>query len=52
MLLRVNQFDVVNGVVVDWMHCVLLGVTKQMLGYWMLSSNRGNPFYIGDKVYI
>ncbi|XP_062514525.1 uncharacterized protein LOC134190118 [Corticium candelabrum] len=32
------------------MHCVLLGVTKQMLGYWMLSSNRGNPFYIGDKV--
>lgn len=35
-------FDIVNGIVPDYMHGVLLGVTKQVLGFyleiWMLHS--------------
>jgi hypothetical protein len=50
VLLRINHFNIVKGVSIDWMHCILLGIVKQMLGYWLLPSNRGNPYFIGDKV--
>jgi hypothetical protein len=52
VLLRINHFNIVNGVSIDWMHCVLLGIVKQLLGYWMLPCNRGNEYYIGDQVRI
>lgn len=38
------SFDVINGVVVDYMHCVLEGVGKKLLNLWL--SAVGQPYYI------
>ena len=38
------SFDVVNGVVIDYMHCVLEGVGKKLLNLWF--STVGKPYYI------
>lgn len=36
---------------VDWMHCVLLGIVKTLLKYWLNTKYRlKKSFYIGDKV--
>lgn len=50
VLLRIGHFNVVKGVSIDWMHCVLLGIVKQFLDYWLTMSNRGSAYFIGDKV--
>ena len=44
------MFDPVAGVVTDYLHCVLLGVTKLLLNYWFDRSNRRKKCYIGNKV--
>ena len=46
------SFDLVKGVVVDYLHCVLLGVVKMMMEFWFQKNHRGKPHYIGKKVYI
>ena len=38
------SFDVVNGTVIDYMHCVLEGVVKKLLNLWF--SAVGQPYYI------
>lgn len=43
-------FDPSKSPVIDWMHCVLLGVVKQMLGLWLSASNKTKEYYIGAKV--
>jgi len=43
-------FNIVNGVVTDYLHCVLLGVTKSLIELWFGQPNRGKDFYIGNKV--
>ena len=43
-------FNIVNGVVTDYLHCVLLGVTKSLIESWFGQPNRGKDFYIGNKV--
>jgi len=45
------SFDVINGVVIDYMHCVLEGVVNKLLHLWF--STVGMPYYIKchtDKV--
>ena len=42
--------DLVKGVPIDYMHCVLEGVTKWLVNKWFTSSNHGLPFYIGRRV--
>ncbi|KAL1436747.1 hypothetical protein MTO96_049390 [Rhipicephalus appendiculatus] len=37
----------VSGYTVDYMHCVLLGVTKCFTDCWLDSTNSQEPFYIG-----
>jgi hypothetical protein len=37
-------FDVIKGVVPDYMHCILLGIVKQFLNLWLTSTNE--PFHI------
>ena len=49
-LLLAKPFDMSKGVVIDWMHGMLLGVTKKLLDLWLQPSNQGKSFYIGDKV--
>ena len=44
-------FDIVNGMSVDYMHCVLLGVTRQLLHLWFDTKNHKEPFYLGHKLY-
>lgn len=43
-------FNVVNGVVTDYLYCVLLGVTKSLIESWFGKSNHGKDFYIGKMV--
>lgn len=37
-------FDVVNGMVIDYMHCILEGIGKKLVSLWF--SDTGNPYYI------
>jgi hypothetical protein len=43
-LLLLPNFDVVNGISIDSMHCIYLGVVKQLIGLWYCgnSVNRVN----------
>lgn len=49
-LLMLPQFSVVKGVVVDYMHGVLLGVTKSILFLWFDSAEQRH-FYKINKSY-
>ena len=43
-------FDLVEGVSVDYMHCVLLGVCRLLLRLWLQSSNHQKLWYIGTRI--
>lgn len=46
-LTKLAHFDLVWGYTVEYMHCVLLGVTRQFTDYWFDSSNNSEAYYIG-----
>lgn len=46
-LVALPEFDVIKGFVIDPMHCVFLGVVRQIAELWFDSSNHGKKFYIG-----
>lgn len=46
----VLSVDLVKGVPVDYMHCVLEGVTKWMLEKWVNSSSHRCACYIGRSI--
>ena len=46
----VPKFDLVCGVAMDYMHCVLLGVTRLLLHLWFDSSHHREPWYMGKHV--
>lgn len=39
-------FDIIKGFGIDYMHCILLGVMKKLLSFWIDSSHSEEPFYI------
>ena len=43
-------FDLVLGIVPDYMHGVLVGVTKQLRNLWLSPSRYKKPWCIGNKV--
>ena len=47
-----RPFHLVNGVVVDYLHCVLLGVTKMLTEFWFDKAHKGKPYHIGNKVIV
>lgn len=49
-LLQLPSFDIVNGIAIDAMHCVYLGVVKQLLGLWFNSKHSGQRWYCGNRV--
>lgn len=48
-LMILDYFDIPRFVVIDWMHCVLLGVTKALMSFWLNSKYKDQEFYIGNK---
>lgn len=47
-LLAAKGFDLVEGVVIDYMHVVCLGVTRGLLEKWL--THRNENYYIGNRV--
>lgn len=43
-------FDIIWGLVPDYMHGVLLGVTKMLLKLWFSSSYADQPFFVGRSI--
>lgn len=43
-----QYLDLVECYTVEYMHCVLLGVTRQFTEYWFDSSHCHEKFYIGQ----
>jgi hypothetical protein len=48
MLSKLGHFDLVHGFVPDFLHCSLLGVTRQLVSLWFDSNNHESPWYIGQ----
>lgn len=48
-LANLPMFDLINGLVPDYMHCVLLGVCRYIATLWMDSKNISEAWYIGAK---
>ncbi|KAH6930649.1 hypothetical protein HPB50_016163 [Hyalomma asiaticum] len=46
-LASLPSFNVVFGHTVEYMHCILLGVTKCFTDTWFETSNSQEPYYIG-----
>ena len=46
ILQLIPGFDIIHGMVPDYMHSVLLGVTRQLGKLWFDSTNHSEPFYI------
>lgn len=49
-LATVPSFKMVDGISVDYMHCVLLGVTRMFLRLWFTSQYHLEMWYIGKDV--
>lgn len=45
----VPKFDIILGTTIDYMHCVLSGIGKMMLGMFINSTNKEEPWYIGQS---
>ena len=45
-----RPFHLVNSVVVDYLHCLLLGVTKMFIEFWFDKAHKGKLYHIGNKV--
>lgn len=46
-LMSLPFFDIVSGFVVDSMHCIDLGVMRQLSTLWFDSSYHREPWYLG-----
>lgn len=42
-------FDIVLGMVPDYMHGCLLGITETLLYKWLSASNHKKPYFIGGQ---
>jgi hypothetical protein len=45
-----DSFGITTGMVPDYMHCVLLGITKKLLQKWFSSSQSKNEYYVGGSL--
>lgn len=43
-------FDMISGMSIDYMHCVLLGVCRLLFRLWLQSCHHKEPWYIGVRV--
>ncbi len=49
-LSTIPEFDLVDGMSVDYMHCVLLGICRQLMKLWLKNKYHKEPWYIGGRV--
>lgn len=49
-LMLLPEFDMVKGFVVDNLHCVDLGVTRQLTNMWLDSCNHSHDWYVGTRI--
>jgi len=49
-LMKLSHYDIIKGTSIDYMHCVLLGVTKLLLSLWFNTKNKASAFYLGRKI--
>lgn len=49
-LARLPEFNLVTGMVPDYMHGVLMGVTKSLMQYWFSSKHSKKNYHIGKKL--
>lgn len=47
---NIPQFDIIKGMSFDYMHCVLLGITRLLLRLWFTSSYHSQLWYLGSNV--
>lgn len=45
-LLAIPDYDIILQTPIDWMHCVLLGVTNTLMELWFNSENHEEAYYI------
>jgi len=50
VLFFLPHFDIINGMVPDYMHCICLGVLRQVAKLWFQTKNHDEPFYIGGSM--
>lgn len=43
-------FLICEYIVIDYMHGVLLGICKKLLGMWFNATSAGKPYFIGSKI--
>lgn len=48
----VLSFDIIRGVVFDYMYCILLGVMKMFFNFWFDKVYRNELFYVGNFIKI
>lgn len=49
-LCNIPEFDIINNLHVEWMHCVALGVCRQFVKMWFDSSFHQEHFYFGNLI--
>ena len=49
-LCMIHGFDIVRGMLLDYMHGLLLGVDKMLFSLWFNGKYKKERFYIGDKI--
>lgn len=49
-LMTLPLFNVVDGFVPDYLHCVLLGVMRQLASLWFDTTHHRKPWYIGNQI--
>jgi len=48
-LLLLNQFDIIRGFAVDYVHCILLGISRSLAGLWFDSEHHDESYYLGRQ---
>lgn len=49
VLCSLQKFNLVDGIAIDYMHSVLLGVVKFMVSLWFDATNRGEKYHIASE---
>lgn len=50
-LMLLPDFDLIRGTSIDYMHCVLLGVTKNLMTLWFDPSHKNKSFSVHNIFY-
>lgn len=48
-MVAAEDFDLVNGFSIDYMHCVLLGIMRKLTDLWLNTANKSQSFFISKK---